>query len=183
MTKKYKILFAGDVGVGKTTAITSISDIPPVYTDVKASDAEKIGKTHTTVAFDYGEVNLPYLKNRLRLYGLPGQTRFSFIWEMLSEGVIGIVLLANNSKPNAIKETETFLKAFAPIIHKENVAIVLGVTKGDISSHYKPKDYQNILAQAQIRAPVFSVDARERDSVLLLVDALLSQIEAIHIRV
>ncbi|WP_434779182.1 GTP-binding protein [Neisseria sp. Ec49-e6-T10] len=178
---KYKVLFAGDVGAGKTTAIGSISDIPPIYTDVKASDAEQIGKTHTTVAFDYGEVNLPYLQNRLRLYGLPGQTRFSFIWEMLCEGMLGTIILANNSKPNALEETQTFIQAFNPFIQKSKTAIILGITKTDIASHFKISDYYNMLSQNGICAPIFSIDAREKGSVLLLIDALLSQIEAVHI--
>ncbi|UOO88804.1 ATP/GTP-binding protein [Vitreoscilla massiliensis] len=180
MLKKFKVLFAGDVGTGKTTAINSISDIPTVYTDVRASDIEDIGKTHTTVAFDYGEIHLAYLNNRLRLYGLPGQVRFSFIWDMLSDGVIGIVLLANNHRDNALHETEQFLQAFLPILQKEQVAMVLGLTHGDVSAHYKSKDYWKILQKFHINAPILSIDAREKNDVLLLLEALFSQIEATH---
>lgn len=180
-SEKYKIVFAGDVAAGKTTAIASVSDIPPVQTEVKASDAEAIGKTHTTVAFDYGEIFLPYLKNRLRLYGLPGQTRFSFMWEILSENVLGTILLADHSKHNSIEKTRTFIKNFAPVIQKSGTVGVLGVTKSDLAQNgYAIQQYQRMLAEEQLHIPVFQIDAREKNDVLLLIDTLLSQIEAIH---
>lgn len=181
-TEKYKIIFAGDVAVGKTTAIGSVSDIPPVQTEVKASDAEVIGKTHTTVAFDYGEIFLPYLKNRLRLYGLPGQVRFSFMWEILSKNMLGTILLADHSKHDPIEKTRAFIKNFAPIIQESGSVGVLGVTKSDlVQSGYSIQHYQRMLAEEQLHIPVFQIDAREKNDVLLLIDTLLSQIEAIHI--
>lgn len=182
-TEKYKIIFAGDVAVGKTTAIASISDIPPVQTEVKASDAVAIGKTHTTVAFDYGEIFLPYLKNRLRLYGLPGQTRFSFMWEILSKNMLGTILLADHSSHDPIEKTRVFIKDFAPIIQKSGSVGVLGVTKSDLvqQNGYSIQSYQKMLAEEQLDIPVFQIDAREKSDVILLIDTLLSQIEAVHI--
>ena len=181
-TEKYKIIFAGDVAVGKTTAIASVSDIPPVQTEVKASDAQAIGKTHTTVAFDYGEIFLPYLKNRLRLYGLPGQTRFSFMWEILSKNMLGTILLADHSKQNSIEKTRTFIQNFAPIIQESGSVGVLGVTKSDlVQGGYSIQNYQRMLAEEQLHIPVFQIDARKKEDVILLIDTLLSQIEAIHI--
>lgn len=177
--EKYKIIFAGDVAVGKTTAIACVSDILPVQTEVKASDAAKIGKTHTTVAFDYGEIFLPYLKNRLRLYGLPGQQRFSFMWEMLSKNIIGTILLADHSQYNSIERTRVFLKNFAPIIRESGAVCVLGVTKSDLAQgNHSLQNYQKMLAEEQLYIPVFKIDARKKSDVILLIDTLLSQIEA-----
>src|SRR5690554_7751801 len=75
--RKYKIIFTGPVGAGKTTAIAAISDKPPISTDEAASDMTTSRKSQTTVAMDYG---VKYLDNSdiLHLYGTPGQERFNF---------------------------------------------------------------------------------------------------------
>ena len=51
--KENKIIFTGPVGVGKTTAISALSDEPPVQTDASASDMTLVRKGYTTVAMDY----------------------------------------------------------------------------------------------------------------------------------
>ena len=72
---QHKIIFAGPVGAGKTTAIGAISDIPPITTDAVASDMTANRKPNTTVAMDYGLMKLDGLE-RVHLYGTPGQERF-----------------------------------------------------------------------------------------------------------
>lgn len=81
----HKIIFTGPVGAGKTTAITSISDVPTLRTDEIASDMTKNRKSETTVAMDYGILNLGN-GERVHLYGTPGQERFNFMWDILTEG-------------------------------------------------------------------------------------------------
>ncbi|RKZ90665.1 MAG: GTP-binding protein, partial [Gammaproteobacteria bacterium] len=85
----YKIIFTGPVGAGKTTAITSISDVPPVGTDASASDMTKKRKGSTTVAMDYGILKLDG-GEQIHLYGTPGQERFDFMWEILTTGGLGL---------------------------------------------------------------------------------------------
>ena len=75
--REYKLVFAGSMGAGKTTAIGAISEIPPVRTDVANSDLATFAKATTTAAMDYGEVTLDG-GDKLRLYGTPGQARFDF---------------------------------------------------------------------------------------------------------
>ena len=75
---QYKIIFTGPVGAGKTTAITSISDVPLIKTDEAASDMTKQRKAETTVAMDYGIMNLKD-NEKIHLYGTPGQERFDFM--------------------------------------------------------------------------------------------------------
>ena len=75
---EHKIIFAGPVGAGKTTAIGAISDIPVVATEARATDAVALRKNRTTVAMDYGLMILDG-GIKLHLYGAPGQERFSFI--------------------------------------------------------------------------------------------------------
>jgi signal recognition particle receptor subunit beta len=86
---QYKIIFTGPVGVGKTTAIQSISDVPPIKTDAAAGDMTKARKSETTVAMDYGIMHLDD-GEKIHLYGTPGQERFDFMWDILSVGGLGL---------------------------------------------------------------------------------------------
>ena len=105
MSQYDKIIFTGPVGAGKTTAIGAISDIPTVVTDASASDMTLNRKGYTTVALDYG---LLYLDDRTKvhLYGTPGQERFDFMWEILTNGGIGLILLLDNSRANPLKDMQ-----------------------------------------------------------------------------
>jgi signal recognition particle receptor subunit beta len=104
---QYKIIFTGPVGAGKTTAINSISDLPPVKTDAAASDMTKSKKSATTVAMDYGVMNLPG-GEKLHLYGTPGQERFDFMWDILVTGGIGLVLLLDNTRADPFVDMKFF---------------------------------------------------------------------------
>ncbi|MGH8087570.1 MAG: GTP-binding protein, partial [Stenotrophomonas sp.] len=77
-----KFVVSGPVGAGKTTFIRTISQVEVVSTEEKST--EEIGKTHTTVALDFGQMNLG--DHVLHLFGTPGQTRFDYMWDVLSEG-------------------------------------------------------------------------------------------------
>ena len=101
----YKVLFTGPVGAGKTTAIRTISDNLPMMTDVSATDETKDRKPQTTVAMDYGVIRLG--RNEVvHLYGTPGQERFDFMWEILQEGALGLVVLVDNARPSPIADLE-----------------------------------------------------------------------------
>ena len=93
----HKIIFTGPVGAGKTTAINALSDIPTVRTDAAATDMAATRKKETTVALDYGVMAVSP-SERIHLYGTPGQQRFDFMWDILTEGGIGLVLLLDNSR-------------------------------------------------------------------------------------
>lgn len=171
----YKIIFTGPVGSGKTTAINVISDIPTVRTESRASDMTLDHKSETTVAMDYGRIDLPN-DNTVHLYGTPGQERFDFMWEILVEGGIGLVLLIDNSRPNPIKDLSFFISAFQEFI--QSTALVIGVTHCDIKPQPSIKDYQNeLLALGLQGVPVFEVDTRQRNDVVFLVESLLCSID------
>lgn len=171
---EFKLLFSGPMGAGKTTAISTISDIPPVSTEARNTDLERHGKTHTTVAMDYGEIALPG-GEQLRLYGMPGQERFDFMWKISSKGALGVVLLADNSRPDPLADLAPYIEAFADLA--QSAAMVIGINRSNEGTTTL-NDYLDWLERRDLRLPVFSVDVRQRDDVLLLLDALLSQIEA-----
>ena len=95
----YKLVFAGPVGAGKTTAIKSLSDIEVVTTEASISDGGRAIKPTTTVAMDYGLMKLAS-GDQVRLYGTPGQKRFDFMWDILSENALGVVLLVRADAPD-----------------------------------------------------------------------------------
>lgn len=170
----HKIIFTGPVGAGKTTAIASISDIPPLRTDESASDMTKNRKEATTVAMDYGVMNLDG-NERIHLYGTPGQERFDFMWDILTEGGIGLVLLLNNSRPDPFQDMNFFLKAFHEFI--DHTKVVIGVTRMDENKHPTIADYHLQFDKSIIKIPIFEVDARERQDIALLVEALLYSLD------
>ena len=171
---QYKIIFTGPVGAGKTTAITSISDVPPVKTDESASDMTKNRKASTTVAMDYGVMNLAG-GEKIHLYGTPGQERFDFMWDILTVGGIGLVLLLDNTRDQPFQDMRFFLDAFSGFIKKTSVAI--GVTQMDLSNKPTIDDYHQELLHLGLKPPLFAIDAREKNDVSLLVQALLYSLD------
>lgn len=169
-----KIIFTGPVGVGKTTAIAAISDEPPIQTDASASDMTLARKGHTTVAMDYGVINLD-ADTKVHLYGTPGQERFDFMWEILSTGALGLVLMLDNTRPNPLKDLEFFLDAFKDLL--SYAPVVLGVTKMDLKTSPSVGVYQQFLAERKLNIPVFEVDGREPNDIKHLVVALLFSID------
>lgn len=171
---QYKIIFTGPVGAGKTTAINSISDLPPIKTDASASDMAKYRKASTTVALDYGVMNLPG-GEKLHLYGTPGQERFDFMWDILVTGGIGLVLLLDNTRADPFQDMRFFLDTFEQFIADTTVAI--GITQMDLSAKPSIEDYHIQLRGMAIKPAIFAVDARVKSDVSLLIQALLYSLD------
>lgn len=171
---QHKIIFTGPVGAGKTTAINSISDIAPIKTDASASDMTKGRKAETTVAMDYGVMNLPD-GDKIHLYGTPGQERFDFMWDILTEGGIGLILLLDNSRKNPFQDLNFFINAFDDFIKQTSVAI--GVTQMDLKATPTIEQYHQELKKLKVNHPVFAVDARNSRDVSILVQSLLFSID------
>lgn len=171
---EYKIIFGGQVGAGKTSAIDALSDIPVAKTEAKATDEVKVLKDTTTVAMDYGLINLPD-GEKVHLYGTPGQERFSFMWDVLTMGGLGLVLLLDNSQPDPIKELEFYVKSFSTFIAKNPV--VIGITHMDNSPQPKLSEHIAKLKELGVSAPVYEVDARNKEDIRTLMMTLLSILE------
>lgn len=163
------------MGAGKTTSIHSLSDDGIVSTDVANTSRQSHSKLLTTVGIDYGQIMLPP-DIRIALYGTPGQERFQLIWNIVSKGALGAIILIDSSSDKASHELPFYVDYF----HNSGIEnIVIGLTHTDLGDGYLTlNDSFEILATRDLTFPVFTVDPRQKNDVLLLIEVLLASIEA-----
>jgi small GTP-binding protein len=150
--KTFKIVITGDVGAGKTAFINAISEIAVVNTDRPVSDEFKSLKADTTVAMDFGRLTIDE-GLVLHLYGTPGQVRFDFMWEILSTGMLGFIVLFDSCRPETCWNTRRIIDFFEAV---GDVPYVIVANKQDGRNALAPRDVGYILA----------LDPKAGDSVL-----------------
>ena len=172
--QQHKIVFAGTMGAGKSTAIQTISNIDVLTTEAKNTDIEAHKKSLTTVGIDYGEL---ILEDGIvvGLYGTPGQERFDFIWNIITQGALGTILLIDHSVDHPIQQLEYYIDFFK----SKSPNIIIGITHIDKRTQHNTSIYQEWLNALEISIPLFFIDARDKDDVLMLIDTLITQSEVL----
>jgi signal recognition particle receptor subunit beta len=173
--REHKVVVLGGMGSGKSTLVRSIAAGAVIDTDVANSDRLGADKVSTTVALDYADIDLPN-GERLRLYGTPGQQRFDFLWPILLQGARGAVLLLDARRAGLATELEDYLQVLQPFA--SSLALVVAVTHLDQASHAVLDDWGARVCLDDQPLPLLAVDARDREQGLLLMDVLMSEMEA-----
>lgn len=173
-TEELKIVFTGNVGSGKTTAINAISEIPVIGTESKASEQEALHrKGTTTIAMEYG---ISYINDaKLHIYGTPGQRRFDFMADILCKGASGMAVMIDNGGQDPLKEIDYYLNQHGEFLRKHSG--VIGITHfDDLRTRTSLLDYHQYINQHGFTCPVMKLDAREKTQVETLLKQLLLQI-------
>jgi len=158
-----KILIAGGFGAGKTTLVSSVSEIRPLRTEEVLSEPSMLvdaldgveQKTTTTVAMDFGRITV---RDDLVVYlfGTPGQTRFWFMWDELALGALGAVVMA---------DTRRLADCFPSVdyFERRGLPFVVAVNCFDGARRYDPEIVRQAL-DLNPDVPVVMCDARHRSS-------------------
>ena len=170
--QQYKIVFGGTKGSGKSSAIKALSEIDVLSTEALNTDLESHEKMLTTVGIDYGEITLDD-GVKVGLYGTPGQERFDFIWAVICKGAIGTIVMIDHTAENPLIDLEQYVQAFQPFGNN----IVIAVTHIDRKPERTLSIYRDWLKTRELNYPLFFVDARQQDDVLLLVETLIANVE------
>ena len=172
-----KIVVTGPFNAGKTEFIRSVSEIDVVSTERKISTAaEKTVKEATTVAMDFGRITVDD-DLVLYLFGTPGQKRFDFMWEILSEGMLGFIVMVDSTRPETYREARSILetfRAYAPTPY------VVAANKQDVKDAWDIEDMRHAL-RLDPKVKFLPCVATDRDSVkavlLELLYSILSEME------
>src|SRR5918911_518682 len=173
-----KMVITGPYASGKTEFIKSISEIDVVSTEAGVSEGtmERQVKDSTTVAMDFGRITVDD-DLVLYLFGTPGQRRFDFMWEILSEGMLGFIVLVDSTRPETFREAKSILetfRAYAPTPY------VVAANKQDQEDTWDLEDMRHALRlDSKVKfLPCIATDKATVKSVLLeLLYSILAEME------
>ena len=158
-----KIVVAGGFGAGKTTLVSALSEVESLHTE-EVMTSESVGvddldgveaKSTTTVALDFGRITLDRT-TVVYLFGTPGQRRFSYMWEELTEGALGAVVLADTRRLADSFDVIDFFES-------RRVPFVVAVNCFDGQRTHRAEDVR-VALDVDDHVPLLLCDARERAS-------------------
>lgn len=162
-----KLVVTGPFAAGKTTLIQTISEITVLSTERRVSDRTASVKGDTTVAMDFGRLSIDD-DLALYLFGTPGQKRFDFMWEILSEGMLGFVVIVDASDPSTFDAAAEILTFF-----RDRATVPYVVAANKVGDDHDAEGRVRRLLHVPEHVRVVGCDARDRQSVKDVLVALL----------
>ena len=167
-----KMVIAGGFGVGKTTFVGTISEVTPLRTEAKMTEASvgiddtsKVqSKTTTTVAMDFGKVTIAE-DLVMYLFGTPGQDRFGFMWNDLVEGALGSIVLVDTRRLDDCYDAVDYFE-------QRDLPFVVALNQFD-ADHNPPVEAVRYAMNVPDHVPFVTCDARDKDSVKSVLLVLL----------
>ncbi|MDH4139561.1 MAG: ATP/GTP-binding protein [Coriobacteriia bacterium] len=166
-----KVVVTGPFNAGKTTFIKAVSEITVLSTERQVSDFSGEGGGETTVAMDFGRITVSD-DVVLYLFGTPGQERFSFMWETLSEGMLGFVLLVDALDDDSFEDARSMIGFFREMSDVPFVVAANKVAADDVNQLRSVRERLDLAEEV----PLLPVDARDKDSVKAVLLGLLYEI-------
>jgi small GTP-binding protein len=170
-----KMVITGPFNAGKTEFIISVSEIDVVSTERRITDETSDVKLETTVAMDFGRITVDE-DLVLYLFGTPGQKRFDFMWEILSEGMLGFVVLVDSVRPETFREARRILEIFRSYA---SAPYVVAANKQDMEDAWAPEDLR-IALRVHPHVKMLPCIAKDKESVKnVLLELLYTILETV----
>ena len=159
--KVFKILITGSFGSGKTTFVKTLSEIDPLLTEKNISLPERRSenKQTTTVAMDMGKLKIGD-DIEVHLFSTPGQERFEFMFDILSKGILGAIILVDATSEESIAVAEDLAKK---IRERFDIPILYAVTKLDMPNAKSLEEIKALLSSIE-GVSVEPLDPRDKES-------------------
>jgi uncharacterized protein len=171
-----KVVVAGPFSAGKTTLISTISEVPVLTTERNVTDDTRSLKGNTTVAMDFGRISFGNGAS-IHIFGTPGQRRFEDVWSAVADGMVGLVLLVHAGDERSATEARSILETFR---RYADVPFCIGVTHLDRVEQAPGQVLEEVRARLEIgpEVPVMSCDPRRRDDVKALLLEIFVAVQA-----
>ena len=175
-TQTVKIVVTGPFNAGKTEMIRSVSEIEVVSTEKRVTAEPEKVKNTTTVAMDFGRITVDN-DLVLFLFGTPGQRRFDFMWEILSEGMLGFIVMVDSTRPETFREARIILETFRAYAPTPYIVVA---NKQDLPEAWSVEDIRLALrldASIKLLPCIATKKSSVKTALLELLYAILEEME------